>query len=44
MVEVQNLKMHLARNKLNVSVDVLEKAIVLPEEYEAIEVSRQYPK
>lgn len=43
MVEVQDLKMHLAKNRLNVSADILERAIVLPEEYEGNDVRRKYP-
>jgi hypothetical protein len=32
MIEVENLKNHLASDNLNVSTEIIQKAIVLPEE------------
>lgn len=44
MQEVEDLKQHLARNNLNVSADIIHKAIVLPEEDDRVEGDRNYPK
>jgi hypothetical protein len=41
---VHDLKLHLAKSQVNVSAEVLEKAILLPEEWSNEEVSRVYPK
>ena len=43
MREVEALKRHLASDNLNISADVIQKAIVLPEEDER-EEERNYPK
>jgi hypothetical protein len=44
MQEVEDLKDHLARSKVNVSADMIKKAIVLPEEWAIGESARRYPK
>lgn len=44
MQEVHDLKLFLSKSKVNVSADTLKKAIVLPEEIEKRESTRQYPK
>ena len=46
LTEVEALKRHLASSNLNVSAEVLYKAIVLPEEEERAEqaTERHYPK
>jgi len=46
LTEVEDLKKHLASNNLNVSAEVLHKAIVLPEEDERADqcTERHYPK
>lgn len=31
--EVEDIKSHLAKNQLNVSADIIERAVVLPEEF-----------
>ncbi len=43
MQEVEDLKKHLASDNLNISADVIHKAIVLPEEEERGD-ERNYPK
>jgi hypothetical protein len=35
LLEVEDLKQHLAANRLNVSADVIRRAIVFPEEAES---------
>jgi hypothetical protein len=42
--EVEHLKTHLASKDLNISAEVLHKAILLPEEIERAEKNRVYPK
>ena len=47
MQEVHDLKLYLSKSKVNVSADILRKAIVLPEEFERNITdisSRYYPK
>lgn len=39
MVEVEDLKQHLASSNLSVSADVIYKAISFPEDFEAIEAN-----
>lgn len=36
-MEVEDLKQHLAQNNLNVSADVIRKAIVFPEDAEGLD-------
>ncbi|CDW75173.1 UNKNOWN [Stylonychia lemnae] len=44
MQEVEDLKQHLAKNNLNVSADIIHKAIVLPEEDDRYDGDKNYPK
>lgn len=45
MQEVEDLKHHLAKSNLNVSADVIQKAIILPEEEDRTEpTEKHYPK
>lgn len=38
------MKTHLNRSRLNISADIIQKAIVFPEDDERAEPDRQYPK
>jgi len=44
MQEVEDLKQYLSKSRVNISAEILTKAIVLPEELEMVNGQRQYPK